>query len=81
MCAHTVDTGRQNQTEDLFASPQGHWFEDGRLWYAAVPSGQKEEDIHEGLLGYEYVTSGHFADRCERVLDDTCHIIEIIIIM
>lgn len=50
VCADGINVPRDDQAEDLFASPERSRLQDSRLGHFAVPCGEKHEEVHNLTL-------------------------------
>ena len=65
-----VDLGK-DERDDLLASPQFLWLEDGRGWNAAIPVRHPHEQVVNEISRHEHVALGHLLYGEERILHDT----------
>ncbi len=50
VCADGINVPRDDQAEDLFASPERSRLQDSRLGHFAIPCGEKHEEVHHLTL-------------------------------
>lgn len=50
VCTDGIDVPRDDQAEDLFASPERSRLQDSWLGHFAIPCGEKHEEVHHLTL-------------------------------